>query len=37
MSERSVYLRDQANKCERHARAITDVQTKEALGKLAAE
>ena len=37
MSDRSVYLRDQANKCERHARVITDDQTKEALRKVAAE
>jgi hypothetical protein len=37
MSERAAYLRNQANKCERHARAIVDAQTQEALRKLAAE
>jgi hypothetical protein len=37
MSERAAYLRDQANKCEWHARAIADDQTKEALRKLTAE
>jgi hypothetical protein len=37
MSERSVYLRDQAAKCEAHARALTDVFTQDELRKLAAE
>jgi hypothetical protein len=37
MSERSTYLRDQADKCQRHAAAMTDVQTQEELRKLAAE
>jgi hypothetical protein len=37
MSERSTYLRDQAVKCLRHADALSDAQTKEALCKLAAE
>jgi hypothetical protein len=37
MSERSIYLRDQAEKCQRHAAAITDAQTQTELRKLAAE
>ena len=37
MSERSIYLRDQADKCQRHARAIVDPETQAALRKLAAE
>jgi hypothetical protein len=37
MSERSTYLRDQADKCQRHAAAITDPQTQTELRKLAAE
>jgi hypothetical protein len=37
MSERSVYLRDQAEKCRRHANSIGDPQTKEELRKLASE
>ena len=37
MSERSVYLRDQAEKCRRHANSIDDPQTKEELRKLASE
>ena len=37
MSERSIYLRDQAAKCEAHVRALTDVQTKDELRKLAAK
>jgi hypothetical protein len=37
MSERSIYLRGQADKCERHARAIVDAETQAALRKLAAE
>jgi hypothetical protein len=37
MSERSVYLRDQAEKCIRHAAAITDALTQAALRRLAAE
>jgi hypothetical protein len=35
MSERSTSLRDQADKCQRHAAAMTDVQTQGEL--LAAE
>jgi len=37
MSERSTSLRDQADKCQRHAAAMTDVQTQGELRKLAAE
>ena len=37
MSERSIYLRDQAAKCRRHAGAITDPYTRAELQKLAAE
>ncbi len=37
MSERSIYLRDQAAKCLRHAIALSDVQTQAELRKLAAE
>jgi hypothetical protein len=37
MSERSIYLRDQADKCRRHARAMTDPYTRAELQKLAAE
>ena len=37
MSSRSVYLRDQAAKCEWHATNIRDDQTQIALRKLAAE
>ena len=37
MSERSVYLRDQACKCRRHADALSDIQTQAALRKLASE
>jgi hypothetical protein len=37
MSARSIYLRDQADKCRRHANAISDTQTQEELRKLAAE
>jgi hypothetical protein len=37
MSERSTYLRDQAEKCRWHARAIVDAETQAALRKLAAE
>jgi hypothetical protein len=37
MSERSIYLRDQAAKCRAHATALTDVQTQVELRKLAAE
>jgi hypothetical protein len=36
MSSRSVYLRDQAAKCEWHANNIRDVETQAALRKLAA-
>ncbi len=37
MSERSIYLRDQAAKCRWHANAISDVHTQAELRKLAAE
>ena len=37
MSERSVYLRDQAGKCEWHASKMTDHVTIAELRKLAAE
>ena len=37
MSSRSVYLRDQAEKCEWHAKNIRDAETQVALRKLAAE
>jgi hypothetical protein len=37
MSERSIYLRDQADQCRAHARAMTDNQTQAELCKLAAE
>ena len=37
MSERSIYLRDQADKCRRHADVLTDVETQTQLRKLAAE
>jgi len=37
MSRRAVYLRDQANKCRRHANAMSDAQTQGELRKLAAE
>jgi hypothetical protein len=37
MSERSIYLRDQAAKCRAHANSITDAETQAALRKLAAE
>jgi hypothetical protein len=37
MSERSIYLRDQATKCRGHADSMTDLETKVALRKLAAE
>jgi hypothetical protein len=37
MSERSIYLRDQAAKCLAHARDITDHQTQDKLRKLVAE
>jgi hypothetical protein len=36
-SERSIYLRDQAAKCRRHADHMTDTETQEQLRKLAAE
>ena len=35
MSERSVYLRDQAAKCRAHAAAMTDLETQTELRKLA--
>jgi hypothetical protein len=37
MSPRSIYLRDQADKCRSHADAIGDAETKEQLRKLAGE
>jgi hypothetical protein len=37
MSERSIYLRDQATKCRAHASALTDMQTQAELRKLADE
>jgi hypothetical protein len=37
MSDRSIYLRDQAAKCQRHANALSDVRTQVELRKLAAE
>jgi hypothetical protein len=37
MSPRSIYLRDQADKCRRHAENIGDADTQEQLRILAAE
>ena len=37
MSERSSYLRDQADKCLHHARSLTDVETQAQLRKLASK
>lgn len=37
MSESAEYLRDQAAKCQEHARALSDTQTQDELRKLAAE
>jgi hypothetical protein len=37
MSPRSIYLRDQAAKCRRHASDMSDIQTQEELRKLATE
>jgi hypothetical protein len=37
MSESAIYLRAQADKCERHARAIVDPEAQAALRKLASE
>jgi hypothetical protein len=37
MSERSIYLREQAAKCEWHAKNLSDVQTQVGLRKLADE
>ena len=37
MSERSIYLRNQADKCRQHANNLSDAQTQEELRKLAAE
>jgi hypothetical protein len=37
MSERSIYLRDQADKCRWHASHIDDPETQVQLRKLAAE
>lgn len=36
MSERSIYLRDQADKCRQHADTLRDTRTREELHKLAA-
>src|SRR6266446_858694 len=36
MSERSIYLRDQADKCRQHANIVCDARTREELRKLAA-
>ena len=37
MSERSIYLRDQAAKCRWHTENISDSETQERLRKLASE
>jgi hypothetical protein len=37
MSARSIYLRDQAVKCRRHADSMTDAETQAQLRKLAVE
>jgi hypothetical protein len=37
MSERSIYLRYQAAKCQAHATALTDVQTQVEFRRLALE
>jgi hypothetical protein len=37
MSERSIYLRDQAAKCNWHANNLSDAETQAELRKLAAE
>jgi hypothetical protein len=37
MCERSTYLRDQADKCRRHAAAMSDARTQQQLLILAAE
>jgi hypothetical protein len=37
MSERSIYLRNQADKCRWHADKMTDAETQAELRKLAAE
>jgi hypothetical protein len=37
MSERSIYLRDQAAKCEWHANNVGDAETQVELRKLASE
>jgi hypothetical protein len=37
MSLRSIYLRDQADKCRWHADSINDVETKAELRKLAVQ
>ena len=37
MSERSVYLRDQADKCRRHANNLSDIPMQDELRKLAAD
>jgi hypothetical protein len=35
MSERSIYFRDQADKCQQHANIVGDARTREELRKLA--
>jgi hypothetical protein len=37
MSERSIYLRDQADKCRWHADRMTDAETQKEVRSLAAE
>ena len=37
MCERSIYLRDRADKCRRHASAMSDAYTQTELRKLAKE
>jgi hypothetical protein len=37
MSERSIYLRDQAQKCMRHAEAVSDAFTQAHLAQLVRE
>jgi hypothetical protein len=36
MSERSIYFRDQADKCQQHANMVGDARTREELRRLAA-
>jgi hypothetical protein len=35
MSERSIYFRDQADKCQQHANKVGDARTREELRRLA--